>query len=115
MLVKKLEMFPIECVARAYLSGSGWKEYQKTGTVCGIELPAGMRESGKLPETIFTPATKAQTGHDENISADQAGEIIGKEMIDELQRLTIEIFDKASQHALACGLVLADTKFEFGR
>jgi phosphoribosylaminoimidazole-succinocarboxamide synthase len=115
MLVTKLDMVPIECVARAYLSGAGWKEYQTTGKVCGVELPVGMRESGKLPETIFTPATKAQTGHDENISAEQAAELVGKELVDKLQRLTIEIFDKASQHALACGLVLADTKFEFGQ
>jgi phosphoribosylaminoimidazole-succinocarboxamide synthase len=115
MLVEKLEMFPVECVARAYLSGSGWKEYQKTGEVCGVELPPGMRESGKLPETIFTPATKAETGHDENISAIEAGKIVGKDVIAQLERLTIDIFDKASQHALACGLVLADTKFEFGR
>jgi len=115
MLVNKLEMFPVECVARAYLSGSGWKEYQKTGEVCGVTLPPGMRESGKLPETIFTPASKAQTGHDENISVERAAEIVGREVIAELQRLTIEIFDKASMHALACGLVLADTKFEFGR
>jgi len=115
MLVRKLEMFPVECIARAYLSGSGWKEYQRSGKVCGIDLPRGMRESGKLPETIFTPATKAQSGHDENISVEQAGEIVGQDVIAELQRLTIEIFDRASQHALACGLVLADTKFEFGR
>ena len=115
MLVEKLEMFPVECVARAYLSGSGWKEYQKTGQVCGVELPPGMRESGKLPETIFTPATKAETGHDENISAADAGRIVGKDVIAKLSQLTIDIFDKASQHALACGLVLADTKFEFGR
>jgi phosphoribosylaminoimidazole-succinocarboxamide synthase len=115
MLVKKLEMFPVECIARAYLSGSGWKEYQKTGEVCGLTLPPGMRESGKLPETIFTPATKAQTGHDENVSFEQAAGVVGKDVITELQRLSIEIFDKASQHALACGLVLADTKFEFGR
>jgi phosphoribosylaminoimidazole-succinocarboxamide synthase len=115
MLVEKLEMFPVECVARAYLSGSGWKEYQKTGEVCGVELPPGMRESAKLPETIFTPATKAETGHDENISAAEAGKIVGKDIIAKLERLTIDIFDKASMHALACGLVLADTKFEFGR
>jgi phosphoribosylaminoimidazole-succinocarboxamide synthase len=115
MLVRKLDMVPIECVARAYLSGSGWKEYQATGKVCGIALPPGMRESGKLPETIFTPATKAETGHDENISFEQAGGLVGQELMEELRRLTIEVFDKASQHALACGLVLADTKFEFGR
>jgi phosphoribosylaminoimidazole-succinocarboxamide synthase len=115
MLVRKLDMVPIECVARAYLSGSGWKEYQATGKVCGIALPPGMRESGKLPETIFTPATKAETGHDENISFAQAGGLVGQELMEELRRLTIEVFDKASQHALACGLVLADTKFEFGR
>lgn len=115
MLVKKMEMFPIECVARAYISGSGWKDYQQTGAVCGIKLPPGLRESGKLPGTIFTPATKAQSGHDENISFEQASEQIGRELVERLSDLTVEIFDKASQHALACGLVLADTKFEFGR
>jgi phosphoribosylaminoimidazole-succinocarboxamide synthase len=115
MLVEKLEMFPVECVARAYLSGSGWKEYQKSGKVCGVELPPGMRESGKLPGTIFTPAAKAETGHDENISAADAGRIVGRDVIAKLSQLSIDIFDKASQHALACGLVLADTKFEFGR
>jgi phosphoribosylaminoimidazole-succinocarboxamide synthase len=115
MLVRKADMFPIECVARAYLSGSSWKEYQASGTVCGIKLPAGIRESGKLPETIFTPATKAHDGHDENISFDRAAEIVGRDLTEKLRDLTIEIFDKCSQYALACGLVLADTKFEFGR
>jgi len=115
MLVKRMEMFPVECVARAYLSGSGWKDYQQTGTVCGVQLPPGMRESGKLPETVFTPATKAHSGHDENITFEQAAQDLGRDLMERLRELTIGIFDKASQHALACGLVLADTKFEFGR
>jgi phosphoribosylaminoimidazole-succinocarboxamide synthase len=115
MLVKKLRMFPVECVARGYVVGSGWKDYQRTGAICGITLPTGLRECGKLPAAIFTPATKAETGHDENISAAEAGKIVGKDIIAKLERLTIDIFDKASMHALACGLVLADTKFEFGR
>ena len=114
MLVKKLEMVPIECVARGYLSGSGWKDYQKTGAVCGVKLPPGLRESALLAEPIFTPATKAQTGHDENISFEQACGIIGKELCEKLRDLTLTIYSQASQKALACGLVLADTKFEFG-
>lgn len=115
MIVKKLDMFPIECVARGYLSGSGWKEYQKTGKVCGIELPAGLRESAFLPGPIYTPATKAVTGHDENISFEQSARIIGQELAGKLRDLTLDIYSRAQQHALACGLVLADTKFEFGR
>lgn len=115
MIVRKLDMFPIECVARGYLSGSGWKEYQKTGKVCGIELPAGLRESAFLPGPIYTPATKAVTGHDENISFEESARIIGQELAGKLRDLTLDIYSRAQQHALACGLVLADTKFEFGR
>lgn len=115
MIVKKLDMFPIECVARGYLSGSGWKEYQKTGKVCGIELPAGLRESAFLPGPIYTPATKAVTGHDENISFEESARSIGQELAGKLRDLTLDIYSRAQQHALACGLVLADTKFEFGR
>lgn len=115
MIVKKLDMFPIECVARGYLSGSGWKEYQKTGKVCGIELPAGLRESAFLPGPIYTPATKAVTGHDENISFEESAKIIGQDLAAKLRDLTLDIYSRAQQHALACGLVLADTKFEFGR
>ncbi len=115
MLVHKLDMFPVECVARGYVVGSGWKDYQRTGAICGIELPTGMRQCGKLPEAIFTPATKAETGHDENISIEQAGEIIGADWAQKLEDLTIDIYDRAAQHGLACGLIIADTKLEFGR
>jgi len=115
MLVKKLDMVPIECVARGYISGSGWKEYQQTGEVCGVKLPEGLRMNGLLPEPIFTPATKAETGHDENISFERAAGIIGEELCSKLRDLTLDIFSRAGQHALACGVVLADTKFEFGR
>ena len=114
MLVKKLEMFPIECVARGYLAGSGWKEYQAQGTVCGIKLQPGLRSNALLPEPIFTPATKAEEGHDENISFEQACDIVGKDLCEKLRDLTLDIYSRAQQHALACGLVLADTKFEFG-
>ena len=114
MLVRRMEMFPIECVARGYLSGSGWKDYLAHGAVCGIELGPGIRESGKLGSAIFTPATKAQSGHDENISFEQAAAIVGLQTAEKLRDLTIEIYDRASQHGLACGLVLADTKLEFG-
>ena len=114
MLVKKLDMAPIECVARGYISGSGWKEYQQTGEVCGVKLSAGLRMNGLLPEPIFTPATKAETGHDENITFERAAGIIGEELCAQLRDLTLDIYSRASQHALACGLVLADTKFEFG-
>jgi len=114
MLVHRMQMFPIECVARGYLSGSGWKDYLATGAVCGIELGAGIRESGKLGAALFTPATKAESGHDQNISFEQAAEIVGLETAEKLRDLTIEIYDRASQHGLACGLVLADTKLEFG-
>ncbi len=115
MLVKRLEMFPIECVARGYLAGSGWKEYLQTGKVCGHEIRPGMRENGLLAEPIFTPATKAESGHDENISFEQACDIVGKEDAEKLRDLTLDIYSRAQQHALARGLLLADTKFEFGR
>jgi phosphoribosylaminoimidazole-succinocarboxamide synthase len=114
MLVKKAEMFPVECVARGYVSGSGWKDYRRTGAVCGISLPSGIQESGQLPEPIFTPATKAQTGHDENISFDEASRIIGESMARSLKSLTLGIYAKASAYARERGIILADTKFEFG-
>lgn len=114
MLVERLTMFPIECVARGYIVGSGWKDYRRTGSVCGVSLPEGLRECGKLPGTIFTPATKAVTGHDENIGFEQASGIVGRDAAERLRDLTLEIYDRASQHGLACGLILADTKLEFG-
>ncbi|HEU5403710.1 MAG TPA: phosphoribosylaminoimidazolesuccinocarboxamide synthase [Terriglobales bacterium] len=115
MLVKKADMVQVECVARGYLSGSGWKEYQKTGKVCGISLPSGLRESDKLPEPIFTPATKAATGHDENISFDQMVDIVGREMGEKLRDLTLNIYTKAADYARTRGIIIADTKFEFGQ
>ena len=115
MLVKKLDMAPIECVARGYISGSGWKEYQQTGEVCGVKLSAGLRMNGLLPEPIFTPATKAESGHDENITFERAAGIVGEDLCAQLRDLTLDIFSRAGQHALARGLVLADTKFEFGQ
>jgi len=116
MVVRRAQMFPVECVVRAYLSGSGWKDYQATGAVCGIALPAGLRESDKLPEPIFTPAAKINTGgHDENISFDDVISAVGTENARTLRRLTLEIFEKASRHAKSRGLILADTKFEFGQ
>jgi phosphoribosylaminoimidazole-succinocarboxamide synthase len=115
MLVKRAEMFPVECVARGYLSGSGWKEYQATGTVCGIQLPTGLRDSDQLPEPIFTPATKAETGHDENISFDRMVGILGGELSEQLRSLTLKIYKKAADYARQRGIIIADTKFEFGR
>ena len=115
MLVTKAEMVPVECVARGYLSGSGWKEYQQSGTVCGIRLPAGLRESDKLPEPIFTPATKAVTGHDENISFEQMAGLVGKETSELLRDLTLRLYTKAADYARSRGIIIADTKFEFGR
>jgi phosphoribosylaminoimidazole-succinocarboxamide synthase len=116
MLVKRAEMFPIECVARGYLAGSGWKEYQAEGTVCGIPLPPGLQDGSRLPEPIFTPATKSQDGaHDENISFARTEEIVGEYDATELRRLTMAIYAKAAAHAESRGLILADTKFEFGR
>ena len=117
MLVERLEMVPVECVVRGYITGSGWKDYQATGVVCGIELPGGLRESEQLPEPIFTPATKAELGdHDENVDFDRAAEIIGdRGLLEELRRLSIEIYRLGAEHARECGIILADTKFEFGR
>jgi len=114
MLVRKTDPLPIECVARGYLSGSGWKDYGRTGQVCGIPLPPGLAESARLPEPIFTPATKAESGHDENISAEAATRIVGADRLAEVKRLTLEIYRRASAHAESCGIILADTKFEFG-
>jgi phosphoribosylaminoimidazole-succinocarboxamide synthase len=115
MLVKRAKMFPVECVVRGYLSGSGWKDYQQTGSICGIELPAGLRESDPLPEPIFTPAAKINTGgHDENISYNVVEQTIGAAHARALRTLTLEIYDKAAKHASSKGLILADTKFEFG-
>ena len=115
MLVKKVEVLPIECVVRGYLAGSGWKEYQADGTVCGVKLPAGLKQCSKLPELIFTPATKAEIGeHDENISFERAAEIIGTEKATYVRDRSVEIFAKASAYAESKGLILADTKFEWG-
>ena len=115
MLVKRANMFPVECVARGYLAGSGWKEYKAEGTVCGIPLAADLQDGSRLPQPIFTPATKSQDGaHDENISFDRVAEIIGPEDARELRRLTMAIYAKAAAHAESRGLILADTKFEFG-
>ena len=114
--VRKLEMYPVECVVRGYLSGSGWREYRESGSVCGIELPAGLGESDRLPEPIFTPATKAEQGeHDENIDIDRAADILGsRPLAEDLKRISIELYEHASDHAAERGIILADTKFEFG-
>ena len=114
MLVRKTAPVPIECVARGYLSGSGWKEYVAAGSVCGIRLPDGLRESDRLPAPIFTPATKAESGHDINISEDEAGRIAGVELVSRLRELTLQLYDHGARHAEANGIILADTKFEFG-
>ncbi len=114
MLVRKAEMFSVECVARGYLAGSGWKEYRETGSVCGIRLPAGLRECDKLPAPIFTPATKAEFGHDINISFREAGRIVGDDYAARLRDLTLEIYGRAAEYALPRGIVIADAKFEFG-
>jgi phosphoribosylaminoimidazole-succinocarboxamide synthase len=117
MLVERLEMVPVECVVRGYITGSGWKDYQATGAVCGIRLPAGLEESQQLPEPIFTPATKAEVGdHDENVDFDRAAEIVGdRELLEELRRLSIALYSHGAEHARERGIILADTKFEFGR
>ncbi len=114
--VRRLDMYPVECVVRGYLSGSGWREYRDSGAVCGIELPAGLRESDRLPEPIFTPATKAEIGeHDENIDFERAIEIIGsRPLMEELRRASVELYEHAANHAAGRGIILADTKFEFG-
>ena len=114
MLVAKAQMIDVECVVRGYLSGSGWKDYQKTGAVCGIKLPPGLRDSDKLPEPIFTPASKATTGHDENISFDEMCKRTGKALAEQLRDLSISIYKKASEYAAGRGIIIADTKFEFG-
>ena len=114
MLVTKTNPIPIECVARGYLSGSGWKEYRTTGNVCGITLPAGLRESDRLPEPIFTPASKATTGHDINISEADAAKLVGAELVQQLRKLTLALYAFGAAHAESCGIILADTKFEFG-
>jgi len=114
MLVRKARPLPVECVARGYLSGSGWKDYLATGAVCGVLLPPGLRESDRLPEPIFTPATKATSGHDINISEAEAGRLIGEERVATLRRLTLALYDHGVAHADRCGILLADTKFEFG-
>jgi phosphoribosylaminoimidazole-succinocarboxamide synthase len=114
--VRRLDMYPIECVVRGYLSGSGWREYRESGSICGIELPAGLPESDRLPEPIFTPATKADVGdHDENVDVERAAEIIGdRPLMKELRRTSIELYEHAAAHAQTRGIILADTKFEFG-
>ena len=115
MVVARAEMFPVECVVRGYISGSAWKEYKATGSVCGISLPTGLRESDKLPEPIFTPAIKATTGHDENISYEEMTKIVSAEDSSRLRDLTLNIYTKASEYARERGIIIADTKFEFGR
>jgi phosphoribosylaminoimidazole-succinocarboxamide synthase len=114
MECRRLEMLPIECVVRGYLAGSGWKDYQATGTTSGHRLPEGLRESDRLPRPIFTPATKAQTGHDENISREQAAELVGADRLAEVERVAIALYSAAADHALTRGIIIADTKFEFG-
>ncbi|MGB9070893.1 MAG: phosphoribosylaminoimidazolesuccinocarboxamide synthase [Candidatus Acidiferrales bacterium] len=114
MLVRRTDPFPIECVVRGYISGSGWKDYQKTGAICGIPLPKGLRESDKLPEPIFTPSTKATTGHDENISFDEAAQSVGLALAERLRDTSLTLYQRAAEHAAACGIIIADTKFEFG-
>ena len=115
MMVMRAEMFPVECVARGYLSGSGWKEYKATGTVCGIKLPTGLKESDQLPEPIFTPATKATTGHDINISFEEMCKLVDPELSRQLRDLTLGIYKKAADYARQRGIIIADTKFEFGQ
>jgi len=115
MVVKKTNVVPIECVVRGYLSGSGWKEYRKTGCVCGIKLPEGLVESDKLPELIFTPATKAEEGHDINISFEQMCEIVGSELSARLREISLDIYRRGAQYASTRGIIIADTKFEFGQ
>jgi phosphoribosylaminoimidazole-succinocarboxamide synthase len=115
MLVKKAEPLPVECIVRGYLSGSGWKEYQKSSCVCGIALPGGLKESQKLPSVIFTPSTKADVGHDLNIDAAAAKKLVGAQVFDEIRAKSIALYSKAADHALSRGIIIADTKFEFGR
>ena len=114
VVVKKLKPLPIEAVVRGYIIGSGWKDYQKTGKVCGLSLPKGLQQAQKLPEPIFTPATKAETGHDENISFDQAAKLIGRPMAEKVRDISIRLYKEASEFAATKGIIIADTKFEFG-
>jgi phosphoribosylaminoimidazole-succinocarboxamide synthase len=113
-LVRKAKVVPIECVARGYLAGSGWKEYREAGTVCGLRLPAGLRQAERLPAPIFTPATKEESGHDQNIAFARMSDLIGAEVAGEVRRRTLELYARAAEHARGCGLILADTKFEWG-
>jgi phosphoribosylaminoimidazole-succinocarboxamide synthase len=114
MLVRRARMLEVECVARGYLSGSGWKDYLATGGICGIPLPAGLQESAELPEPIFTPATKAQSGHDINISFEEAAAIVGRGVAEQVRDLTLDVYRRAARYARDCGIIIADTKFEFG-
>src|SRR5438046_10128859 len=114
MIVKKTQPLPVECVVRGYLAGSGWKEYQQSQSVCGIKLPAGLKQASKLPEPIFTPATKAEEGHDENIDMKRCAQILGEELANRLKALSIEIYSRGREHAAEKGIIVADTKFEFG-
>ena len=114
MIVKKTKPLPVECVVRGYLAGSGWKEYQESQSVCGIKLPTGLKLASKLPEPIFTPATKAETGHDENIDMKRCAEILGKELAEQVKTLSLDIYSRGRGHADQCGIIVADTKFEFG-
>ncbi len=115
MLVRRTDVFPIECVVRGYITGSGWKDYLRTGEVCGHKLPAGLSESEQLPEPIFTPSTKAEVGHDENISEARMSEILGEEVTASLRDISLQVYKEASEYARTCGIIIADTKFEFGR
>jgi phosphoribosylaminoimidazole-succinocarboxamide synthase len=115
MMAVRADMIPVECVVRGYLSGSAWKEYKATGRVCGIQLPAGLKESGQLPEPIFTPATKATTGHDENIPFEEMARLVSPELSRQLRDISLQIYMKAAEHARRKGIIIADTKFEFGR
>ena len=114
MLVRRAKPLPVECVVRGYLAGSGWNDYQKTGAVCGIRLPAGMKQAEKLPEPIFTPSTKATAGHDENITQEQAAALVGADVAREIREVSLSIYQRAAEYALGRGIVIADTKFEFG-
>jgi len=114
MLVRRAKPLPVECVVRGYLAGSGWNDYQKTGAVCGIRLPAGMKQAEKLPEPIFTPSTKATTGHDENITQDQAAALVGADVARQVRDVSLGIYQRAAEYALGRGIIIADTKFEFG-
>jgi phosphoribosylaminoimidazole-succinocarboxamide synthase len=115
MLVRRTDVFPIECVVRGYITGSGWKDYLRTGEVCGHRLPTGLSESEQLPEPIFTPSTKAEVGHDENISERRMSEILGEEVTASLRDISLQVYKEASEYARTCGIIIADTKFEFGR